>query len=245
MKTKKHARILCLSLCLSLLFVSCGDKDDDTSSKTMESVEPISEYASELTSDTGSQAESFEESSEEPSKDESSEEPSKDESSEEPSEPDYQVEMTEEMANAFLKFIGRDETISEIMADLKKYEDTKDYNYKNDYIAFGNLGGYTFCYVSPGFGCSPVNFGFGQYLTPDYKYYFWSGCTGLGSQVSLYLYKDNTFITFEDGCEQGLVDVDKAYELYCAAGYSDSVKKLTEEEANRYREQAEKGFKVA
>ncbi len=162
------------------------------------------------------------------------------------SELDYQFEMTEEMANEFLKFSGSDETISEIMAYLKEYEDTKNYNYKDDYIAFGNLGGYTFCCIPSDFCHSYVNFEIGKYVTPDCKYLFESSGTNSKSRVNLYLYKDHTFITFEDACEQGLVDTDKAYELTKWDGKSGFAKKLTEEEANRYKElrkNAEKMYK--
>ncbi len=131
MKTKKCARILCLLLCFMFLLVSCGDNDDDTSSEAVESGESVVETVSDKVS--------RDESSEE-----SSEEPSNDESSEEPSEPDYQVEMTEEMMRAYLELKLVSYPLEHMLANHEE-----NYNYKDDYTAFGNLNGYTLCGICP------------------------------------------------------------------------------------------------
>ncbi len=119
----------------------------------------------------------------------------------ESSEPDYQIKMTEEMANAFLKFNGSGEPVSGIA----------DYDYNADYVPFGNLNGYTFCYISPYFASVDANDEFSEYKAGDCIFY----CTASGykSEVSLYLYKDMTFMTFEEAFEKGLFDADDAYNL--------------------------------
>ncbi len=147
------------------------------------------------------------------------------------SEIDYQVMITEEMANAFLKFMGENKTIQEAM-NAYDYEGRK---YKEFYLPFGNLNGYTLFYAD-----GPFNFGYdaslSRYVAGDYL--FESGYIMRPSKIGLYLYKDMTFMTFEDAYEQGLFDPDDAYELFCTSGYRRIVRKLsdmTEEEAEFYR----------
>jgi len=138
---------------------------------------------------------------------------------------DYVTEMTEEMANGFLKFQGDDRTITERLASFKDNYFSTIYNYKKDYAGIGNLNGYTLCYISPGFAGNLVSFGFGYFTAGDYE--FSDSCTGRpDTDVNLYLYKDHTFITFEKAYEQGLFDPADAYELMCATGRSACVKKL-------------------
>ncbi len=219
MKTKKHARILCLLLCFVFLLVSCGDNDDYTSSEAVESVEPVSEYVSDTVS-----------------KSESSEEPSNDESSEEPSKPDYQVEMTEEMMREYLEF----KNVSYPLEYLLDNYEVEDYDYKNDYIAFGNLNGYTLCGILPGITYGyvydiPLNCVAGDYIFL---------ARGTGDLLDFCLYKDNEFVSLNYAYEKGLFDGKDAYELIskndkykaCAKKSSeiDYQVEMTEEMANAF-----------
>ncbi len=181
--TKKRISIICLMLCFVMLLASCNSVDSNMDT-------------SKTPNDTSSK-EMIEESRAEESK-----------IDEELSEAElyYVTEMTEEMANAFLKFIGEKSTISDLLSSLKI-----DYNYKNDYVAFGNLAGYTFCYVSPYFGFRDANAEETQYTVGDYEFSCYA--SNYNSNVSLYLYKDMTFMTFENAYEQGLIDPADAYKL--------------------------------
>ncbi len=205
---KQTRKLFCLIVSLVLLttflLVSCGDKDDDTSSEAVESGESVVDHISEPVSDTESQAESFEE---------SSEEPSKDESSEESSEPDYQAEMTEEMANAFLKLIGDNRTAQEYMTGIKWGEN----EYMRAYAIYGNLNGYILCSMSNWVASTMTC----TYTAGDYT--FTSGNMWSPSELGLYLYKDLTFITFEEAYESGLFDAKDAYELINAYSGPESV----------------------
>ncbi len=80
---------------------------------------------------------------------------------------------------------------------------------KNEYHAYGNLNGYTLCYTIHPYGTS--DFTKGKYSVDGYTFQCYSD-VGL-SRVCLYLYRDNEFITFEDGYKRGLFDLEDAYEL--------------------------------
>jgi len=239
MKTaKKHISILCFALCFVVLLASCNQltmngADANKASEDVSSKEITEENskAEESKTDISMTEES------------KAEEGKMDE--EPPEEPDYVVEMSEEMLNEYLAFSGRNCTLEELIEAVTKEGLSEDWvtEYNDAYDAYGNLNGYTFCHINPGIAHWGCQFAGGDYITKDYKYQFMDTVTGGKSQVNLYLYKDHTFITFEDACEQGLIDPAEAYELMQNKDFGDkdvpvcaSVKELTEEEANWYKE---------
>ncbi len=226
MKTKKHLRILCFILCFVLLLASCGQANPSTDISKPYKDSSVSEAAESSITEEQSLQESSKESSEE-----LSEEPS-----EESSEPDYQVEMTEEMMREYLEF----KNVSYPLEYLLDNYEVEDYDYKNDYIAFGNLNGYTLCGILPG-------------ITYGYVYGFPLDCVagdyvilarGTGDLFDFCLYKDNEFISLNDAYEKGLFDGKDAYELInkndkytaCAKKTSeiDYQVEMTEEMANAF-----------
>lgn len=201
---KQKCKLLCLLVAVVVLLSACLDGQDEVSRGEQSSVASDAQLAddsSSLADDTDEPSESS------PSSEEISAESHEDESSEdENSNVEYQEEITEEMATAFLKFAGYDCTLEEY-AKLMMIEDT--FDYKNSYRAFGNLNGYTFCRIT---GLS----GFLQTMLSEYTagdYVFMSGNRHNPSVIAMYLYKDLEFITFEDAYEQGLFDPADAYEL--------------------------------
>jgi len=149
------------------------------------------------------------------------------------SEVDYPVKMSEEMANAYLKFMGCDSTIKDYVV---KSHFGEEYDYTQDFIAYGKMkNGYTLCMPVGIFAGISTDASM-HYTVGDYV--FLLTFISNPSRVGLYLYKDNTFMTFEDADKQGLIDADEVYNFLQASGINPMVKlsDLPADKAEYYRQ---------
>lgn len=227
---RQKCKLLCLLVAVVVLLSSCLDGQYEVShgkQSSEASDAQLADNSSSLADDTDESSESS------LSSEAISEEPHEDESSDgECFGIEYQEEITEEMANAFLKFVGIDRTIHEHIA---VYWAEGEFDYRNSYTAIGNLNGYTLCEID-GHLEGLVAPALTHYTAGDYV--FLASCISSPSNIGLYLYKDLKFITFADAYEQGLFDPKDAYELM-KDRFKNSVKKLSDlpnDEAEYYRQ---------
>lgn len=199
---RKVIAIVCFMLCFAVLLSSCLDGQDEVSHGEQSSEVSNAQIVDDNSSHADISDESYtDESSDTPSKDDISEEQSADESLEESSEPVNRVQITYDMVNIFLKYTGLHCTIQEEMAQRSLTEDW----FEKWYVSYGELNGYVLCRMQNFIANAAIwECAAGEYL-------FISGSNYYPSGIGLYLYKDETFIPFEDS--EGLVDPADAYEL--------------------------------
>lgn len=199
---KQNRKLLCLLVSFvvlsTCLLFSCGEGVGNASSDAESSSRSDASSAGELNEQEN---QSSEESSEE--------------SHGESSEPDYQVQMNEEMINAFFKLKNYNETVKEYMTE----NGLTDEWLKSTYVAYGRLGEYILCNM-PSFAANTAvwSTAAGEYLFTSY--YTWSP-----SYIGLYLYKDGDLIPFEDA--DGLFDPEDAYELILNYSGPEPTNKIT------------------
>lgn len=201
---KQNRKLLCLLVSFvvlsTCLLFSCGEgvgnASSDAESSSRSDVSSVSEIS-------GQENQSTEESLPEES------------SNDESPEADYQVQMTEEMINAFFKLNNYNETVKEYMTE----KGLTDEWLKSAYVAYGRLGEYILCNM-PSLVANTA-----MWSTAAGEYLFTSPDMFSPSYIGLYLYKDGDLIPFEDA--EGLFDPEDAYELILNYSGPDPLNKIT------------------